>query len=273
MPPRLKRPRRRSSVGARAVEGAGDRPRSRARDRDGFTLAELLVAAVAGGLVLAGLAALLAAQARVTGAHVERMRLAEGVRVPALVSAAELPFLVPGADVRVAGRGVLELRALRGLALPCPGAGEGVVRFRGLRQPEPEKDSVLVLTAGAEVATALTGSGPTGGPAVAGCAAGPGESLLRLTLTASVPPGAVLLLFESGSYHLEDRAFRYRRGAAGRQPLTETLLDTRRGGFALVAGPAVEVAVEAALAPPSGRRLSLRGRIPLLNAAGEIRAP
>lgn len=266
MPPLLTSPPWRSSGGSRTPA------------REGFTLAELLVAAAAGGLVLAGLAALLAAQARVTGAHVERMRLSEGVRVPALVSAAELPFLVPGADLRVVGRGVLELRALRGLALPCPGAGDGVVRFRGLRRPEPEKDSVLVLSAGAEIATALTGSGPatalTGsGPAAADCVAASGESLLRLTLTGPVPPGAVLLIYESGSYHLEDRAFRYRLGAAGRQPLTETLLDTRRGGFALVPGPAVEVGLEAAIPPPSGRRLSLRARIPLLNAAGETHAP
>jgi hypothetical protein len=64
------------------------------------------------------------------------------------------------------------------------------------------------------------------GPATASCPALAGESILQWRLSGSALVPSVILVFESGSYHLSDRALRYRIGAAGRQPLTaEALYD------------------------------------------------
>jgi hypothetical protein len=47
---------------------------------------------------------------------------------------------------------------------------------------------------------------------------------------------SLVLLFESGTYHIANRALRYRLGTEGRQPLTDELIDDRRSGFSTDAG-------------------------------------
>jgi hypothetical protein len=113
------------------------------------------------------------------------------------------------------------LRAFRGVAVVC--AADSVsadVRYRGLRSPDPAKDSLLVLEgAGAERALPLAGTG-----AGAACSPQPGESALAVRPGAGLMPGDVILVFERGDYHLAGGALRYRRGAGGRQPLTADIL-------------------------------------------------
>lgn len=133
----------------------------------------------------------------------------------------EIAAGVPGRDWALASERVLPLRAFRGVAQLCGGAsaaGGGLVRPQGMRDADPEKDSLLLLTTdGAWRAAKLTGRLAAGN----GCGGG-------VEIWSWHPPVADVLLarlFESGSYHLEDRAIRYRLGAAGRQPLTEERLD------------------------------------------------
>lgn len=232
----------------------------------GFTLAELLVSTVVAGLLLTAVAALLAAQARLIRAHVDGGRAEEALRVTTLVAGAELAWLEPAADVEPLGERALALRALRGVATPCAADASGLsVRYRGLRQPEPAKDSVLVLTPWApERALGLRWSLE----APEACEAQDGERVLRWTLDEEPPAEALLLLFERGSYHLQGGAFRYRRGAGGRQPLTEPVLDDGRSELRLLTSEGAstaEVVVEARVGSGPAIRRSARLRVPLLN--------
>jgi len=145
----------------------------------------------------------------------------------------------------------LAVRALRGVALVCPGTVRGrdvTVVPDGIRSPDPRKDSIWLLgSAGESRLLAIAGTGP--GEACPSLMVGP---TLRWTLSGDPPTGpSVALWFERGSYHLSGGALRYRRGAAGRQPLTPEVLGTPpsrfeawRGGVAArldVAGPRVGV--------------------------------
>jgi hypothetical protein len=162
---------------------------------------------------------------RVVQTLVDREEGMETVRTVWSILHHEVGSGVPGRDWELEsdsheGGRTLRLRAFRGLALPCgwaPGSREGVVVWRGHRIPDPERDSILVLTqAGTWRAVALKAHSPAGGE----CAPDfPGASA---TWALSEGPDQILLLryFERGRYSLEDGAFRYRRGGEGRQPLT-----------------------------------------------------
>lgn len=236
----------------------------------GFSLAELLVSAAASSLLLAALCALIVAQTRAIRLHLDRGRLAEALRVPSLVFAGELPLLVPAVDLGGVTGEMVALRAFRGLGLPCAIEGHDVLlRYAGLRQPEPAKDSVLVVAeAGAEDVRPLAGSG---GGGAAQCEPREGERILRWRLPgAALPAEAVLLLFESGSYHLTAEAFRYRRGSSGRQPLTESILDDEGSGFRLLdpgsEGPgALELSLVSRIGARRPLRRTQRVRVPFLN--------
>jgi hypothetical protein len=233
------------------------------RGARGFTLAGLLAGAVAAGLAATAAASLLAAHARLQRAHGVGLRAAEVARTGALVLAAETRLATP-ADLVEVSADTLALRAVRGVALACAAAGADLlVRYRGLRLPEPDKDSVLVLGAdGGERAVALEADRA----AATACPSLPGEAVRAWTVSAAiVGAGDALLLFERGSYHLADGALRYRRGAGGRQPLTETFLAS--GAFALGGAPAaltVSLAVAPGGAGPGPRPPLLRRRTVLL---------
>lgn len=209
------------------------------RGRSGFSLVELTVTMTIGGLLCVILAAALSGTQRLTRLQGERVAAAEARRVAASILAAELRYLEPGTDLRILDRDSLALRAFRGSAVSCASKGGGtLVRYRGLRAPEPAKDSVVSVgeMRGAGGAVSAGGSGGPGGATVArpllasavaatGCSLLPGESLYHWELDPPPPPGTLLLLFESGSYHLTAHALRYRRGESGRQPLTAELLE------------------------------------------------
>ncbi len=184
-------------------------------------------------------------------------------RAEALETIRTIAWLLPeevsggraGLDWRVEGGDSLTLRAFRGLALmegnPVP---TRVVRvcFRGIRTPDPEKDSVLVLGVDGrwrvndlEDRHRISSSCPD-------VEKGWEE---EWTLASASSGGVLARLFERGSYHLADGAIRYRRGEGGRQPLTpERIQDGRFLGPEEGGRPfGWEIALRGA---PGGRRAS-----------------
>lgn len=183
--------------------------------RRGFSLAELVAALALTGLLAALLCGLLLTQLRLARHVATRAQEADAVRTARTVLDGEARRMT-AADVRSVSTDSLALRAFRGAAVPCGSDGTALLaRYRGDRLPDPGKDSLLVITAGAATAVPLADARAAAGP----CILRPGEQLLALR--AAVPAdAAVLLVFESGSYFLAARALRYRLGAEGRQPLT-----------------------------------------------------
>lgn len=194
--------------------------------RPGVTLPELILVAWLFLLVLLGLARFAGAQGRLSAMTHDRTRTSDVTRTVGLVLGGELrysarPDYVPGADS-------IRLRAVRGSGSLCGRDGAEIrVRYRGLRQPDPAKDSVLLVTS---TDTHGFAHGLAGAVSDPGCGQG-----YRLTLD---PEPAVntgwALIFESGSYHISGGALRYRRGGGGRQPVTEAILE--RGSFRTTSG-------------------------------------
>ena len=182
--------------------------------RAGFTLMESLVALALAGLVSCAVAGVLTAQARVVRALTDQAADADAQRVTAAVLRAELRLLVPEVDVRSVMGDSIAVRLHRGTGIVCAVAGDRLLlQYSGDRLPAPAKDSGLVRTAAGETAHAIVAAEPSS------CA---GMPALALRL-AGLPPAAAVavLIFESGTYFLRDRALRYRLGAAGRQPITD----------------------------------------------------
>ncbi len=209
----------------------------------GFSLPELTLMIAIGGIVCGILTAAFSSAQRVARLYGERVARAEARRVAATILAAEIRYLAPSIDLRGVGRDSIALRAFRGTAVVCALSGDGtaLVRYRGLRAPEPAKDSVVSVGwaggGGGGSGGGKSGGGHAGisGPralqlltsttASDGCPPHAAESLYHWTLASAPMPGTLLLLFESGSYHLTGSALRYRRGESGRQPLTAELFD------------------------------------------------
>ncbi len=190
--------------------------------RPGATLPELILVAWLFALVLAAAARFAGAQSRLVALTHDRARAAEATRIPRTILGGELRALA-AADISALAADSIRIRAVRGGGAICAVDGSSVlVRYRGVRLPEPEKDSVLLI--GSEA--------PDGVPvAVRGAAvdeACGGTVRLGLEVAPEVR-GGWALVFETGAYHVGDGALRYRRGAGGRQPMTETLFDG--GGF------------------------------------------
>lgn len=177
--------------------------------RPGHTLAELVVvmplALLLAALVMTGLMA----QTRLARRLTELASRAEAERVTATVLPAELRWAASG-DLRSEGPDSVRARVFRGFAVPC--GAENRMAWRGIRAPATPKDSLLVIAAGTEsvqplasVVADLPCSGyRLGGPPLA---------------------GSIVLVFETGTYYLRDRALRYRVGAEGKQPLSEEWFD------------------------------------------------
>jgi hypothetical protein len=184
-------------------------------NRPGATsVAELVLVAWLFALVLAGIARFANDQNRLAGLQRDRVRFQEAARTGAVILGSELRFAAPG-DV-AAGRDSVRLRAFRGGGRTCAVDDESIrVLYRGVRQPDPSKDSVLLIGPGAIHVRRLESAGTSGE-----C----GGSH-RLRVEGSPPPDAgYVLVFETGTYILADGAVRYRRGQGGRQPLTEPVL-------------------------------------------------
>lgn len=178
---------------------------------------------------------------------------AEGLaaeRVAWWVLREELATVVPGRDRSPVAGDSVALRVFRGSARVCAGDGEdGRVRvlYRGVRRPDEDKDSVLVLGSdGAWRAADLLAV--EGGAA---CGAAVGGSWERWRLGQPVPGALLLRVYEWGSYHLAGGALRYRRGAAGRQPLTPEVLAEDGTGLE-PRGPHTGLSVRVRSARPGG---------------------
>ena len=211
----------------RTATGGSGREEARAAagaraGRQGVSLAELILAAWLFSFVLLGLARFAGAQGGLAARSHDRVRVTDLVRTTALVMRAELRYAA--APDLTAGPDSVRLRAIRGSGVICSRDG-GVlrVRYRGIRRPDPEKDSVLVVHDSATAGTVFRLSAVVGSDD-ASC--GPG---FQLTVEGTPPGRGLVLVFEPGTYHLADGALRYRRGRGGRQPVTETVLAD--GGF------------------------------------------
>ncbi|MFW6079976.1 MAG: prepilin-type N-terminal cleavage/methylation domain-containing protein, partial [Gemmatimonadota bacterium] len=193
-------------------------------DRAGVSLVELLVALALTALLCGLLVGPVVTVEGWARRQAVRIVVAEAMRVPAAALRAELRWLRPDTDIGAMGGDSIALRAFRGEAIVCgvDEDGHALVRYRGVRRPDPEKDSALVVAgAGAGTPAALRSSTT----ALDDCETGPGESVLRWSLDAPLAIGSLLLLFERGSYHLADGALRFRRGLSGRQPITARRID------------------------------------------------
>lgn len=182
--------------------------------RPGVTLPELILVAWLFALVLLATARFAGAQGRLAAVGHDRTRAADVVRTTDLVLNGDLRYTA-GPDV-TPGPDSVRLRAIRGGGTICSGGDELRVRYRGVRRPDPEKDSVLVVTGRRTVGSAHAVTAVAADSVCAGYR-------LRLDPRSAAPSGFVLV-FETGAYHLADGALRYRRGRGGRQPVTETVL-------------------------------------------------
>lgn len=219
--------------------------------RPGVSLIETLLVTCLFALVLAALAGFASAQGRLAAALSDSVRSEELHRAARLILEREIRYLA-APDVLALADDSLRLRAIRGGGPVCGGTGTSLnVRYRGVRRPEPEKDSVLLVRSREPggVAYALR--------SVAGDTACGGSLRLELDGGSDVAAG-LALVFEVGSYHISEGALRYRRGAAGKQPLTEAVL--ARGGFAASAPPLAPLHVRLPLHPDSLPRVALRDR-------------
>jgi type II secretory pathway component PulJ len=229
--------------------------------RDGRLLLELMVALPLIGLLGLALTTLFITQTRVTRASRERAARAEASRATASILRSELRALLGARDVRSWSRDSIALRAFRGVAVPCDRSSALVVRYEGLRAPDPRKDSVLSVQAGLETVHLLRAVRDTTLPRCSHARAATQVWLLDPAPTAA----GILMPFETGTYSLGEGALRYRSGSGGRQPITEEILDTRASRFdapSIDSVTAVHVTVQTRLGPAPPRLLQIR----LLNA-------
>jgi hypothetical protein len=180
---------------------------------------ELLVALTLGVLLMTGVVGFVAASSRWADRISARADALELARTVWVVLDQELRPGVPLRDWRLESERAVALRAFRGVGRVCgPAGGRWAVAWRGLRVPDPARDSVLVLAVDGGWRAAPLLASSAGGT---GCDLAEGESGRVLDWTGSADVDPVLVrVFEAGRYSLEDGAFRYRRGAGGRQPLT-----------------------------------------------------
>ena len=170
------------------------------------------MALAVGSLVCACIATIIAAQCRLLQAMARQSADAEAMRVVHGVLHADLRA-TSRADIRRAAGDSVAARLFRSVGVPCGRVGADLlVRFSGLRSPAAGKDSLVFLYAPGDEAAALVQTEP------GACDAAADEEVLRFS-GAGEP--AVVLLFESGTYYVRDRALRYRLGAEGRQPITD----------------------------------------------------
>ena len=157
------------------------------------------------------------------------------------------------------GTSTVTLRAFRASALICPDLdpeGRLIVRVRGDRQPDPAKDSLLVLTrSGRWISAALEGRSSR----TPGCPSAPSATTEVWTVSEAIPDGVLVRVFERGTYHLSDSTFRWSRGDGGRQPLTPARLDPDRSRVRVTSGV---VEVDGTVLGPGGRPDARTWRIP-----------
>lgn len=199
------------------------------RQRGGFTVAETLVALLLGCLLATLAVGTFARQRTLQATLAHRAEALAAVRVARHLLGRELRA---GDGTEEVGSDTLALRAYRGVGVVCATGADDhelVVRVEGVREPDPDKDSVRVTGAGGvDLVLSLEERVPASVP----CPGPPGGVAERWRLSGTLPAAPLMgRYFERGSYHLDRGALRYRRGGAGRQPLTPEVLLTPPSAF------------------------------------------
>lgn len=234
--------------------------------RGGFMTAEAVVAATLLLLLIQATWSVVAVQGGAAVRVVEGARVLEETRLVGHVLGLEVRPGLAGRDWSVAG-GELRLRAFRGLGFACPGqppAGWGV-NVSGHRNPDPDKDSVLVVTAQGVWRTAALARRSRGRNL--NCPTAVGFAPQAWRLEPAVADAVAGLYFERGSYRLSDGAFRYRRGSRW-QPLTSAGLAMDSTALSAVGGgvgvrldwKSRDGSAQGRAAVPSSRRWTAWGR-------------
>ena len=239
--------------------------------RHGATLPELLLAvslmaALAGG-VLRAVADLARAQ-RSMAVRAEALHL---TRLARTVLGAELQGARRGPDWDLTSDESLVLRGFRGTGTVCwhtvdsDGTWRVRVLYDGMRQPNPVKDSALVVfDDGSAGILDLTDSRS------AGCPSLPGLELTVAGPPADRPSGPepapiLIRVFEQLEYHLADSTLRLRRGRAGRQPVGPSILDPA-AHFRALGSLGIEVHLQFGRSP--GVAAAPRSRVLVVPSAG-----
>lgn len=227
----------------------------------GFTLTELTVTLLILALVAQGAWSVFVTFQRAALGVASRAEALETIRTVGWILSEELGGGEEGVDWMGLGDDTVVVRAYRGIALPEEwGIGsEVVVCFRGSRNPNLAKDSLLVLTEDGDWrAISLLGRSPS----ETGCWDGE-EGRRELWEVGGADGGPWLLarLFESGSYHFQGGALRYRQPGGGRQPLTPGII--REGSFHRIPEPSAGLGWEVGLESDRGGgfRMVWAGRV------------
>lgn len=230
--------------------------------RSGYSLPELMVTLTLFGLLSISAASVFRSYTRMAQRAVDRAERADALRVATLVLGAETRFLRADRDLLAASADSIALRAYRGMATVCGTTGStAYVRYAGMRDPNPQKDSVVLLRGDTtEIPALLLSAAMT-----TDCATDAGQQGWRLTLDPEPAPGDIILLFESGTYYLSGSALRYRIGAEGRQPITTERLDDRKTAFEDLQLGALRLSLATRAVPAIGEREQVRVRLPIFN--------
>jgi hypothetical protein len=143
----------------------------------------------------------------------------------------ELRSSDPRTDIRASASDSIAARWFRGSGPVCDVSGTDVwVRMRTMRDPDPVKDSLLLIGPAGEKSSAI--SSVVSDPAH--CPGADGDEVYRIAVNpvSPVSDAVAAMFFESGSYYLSQRALRYRLGGEGRQPLTEEFMRDAGSSFA-----------------------------------------
>ncbi|MDT8367889.1 MAG: prepilin-type N-terminal cleavage/methylation domain-containing protein [Longimicrobiales bacterium] len=205
-----------------AVKGVcAGRARAGDRGRHGFTLPEALTALLLLGLLLGLLAR---ASARLRGT-LERVAVTAERVESARVARHLVEHIVAGGGAIADGASADEIRVELsvGWAAPC----DSVWGWRGIRQPDPVRDSALVIDDASRVVRVAVDA-VTPRP----CASGVG---LALRFAPEVDGAVFVRVFEVGAVRVDD-AVRYGRWGSARQPLTAAVLEAGASGLAREGG-------------------------------------
>jgi hypothetical protein len=169
----------------------------------------LLGSVVSGGRTLRRVAALAdrIEAARVARVLAERLAAADGIVGPAQRSD----------EVRV--------HLPIGWAEPC----DSSFLWYGIRTPDPERDSALVVDSRSRVHRVAVAGSDAHPCEVRPPTPVPGGSMRTIELSPPVPGAMIVRVFESGVVRVDD-AVRYARVGTSRQPLTAAVLDPSRSG-------------------------------------------
>jgi hypothetical protein len=232
-----------------------------AAEERGISLLEALVVLLLLAAVAQGGWTVLAQQRLAASDVSSRAEGLETVRTVAWLLREEVSYGRPGRDWWVDGSDSLAMRVFRGAGLVKAGEGEGDrvrVCFRGIRSPNPEKDSILLLGKDGRWSAHGLQARARAQEVCPGLGGGWEEDW-----TLSPEPSEAVLgrVFERGSYHLVNGALRYRRGGGGRQPLTPERVSS--GRFVPLWSGARAISWEVVLTPTPTRvdSASWRGRI------------